>query len=85
MRFAWLRKTAYSDRTFPPSGTDRALLVSYNLIWWIPIVLPLAQVISYHAGFVAFFLITVLRAAVNAYRINVLPPEKAMAFPLRQP
>lgn len=85
MRFAWLRKTTFSDRTFTSSGPNRALLFSYNLVWWIPVILPFTNLISFHAGFVAFFLVTLLRSIMNAYRINVLPPEKAMMFPFRSP
>jgi hypothetical protein len=85
MRFAWLRETEYPDRTFTPSGAQRALLVFYNVIWWVPLVLPFTGVISYHAGFVAFFLVTLTRALANAYRVNALPTERAFVFPLRQP
>ena len=85
MRFAWLQQTELSDRTFTSSGPNKALLIAYNLIWWIPVILPFTNVISYHTGFVAFFLVTLLRAILNAYRINVLPPEKAMTFPFRSP
>jgi hypothetical protein len=85
MRFAWLRENEYSGRVFASSGSGKALLVFYNVIWWAPLVLPFTGVISYYEGFVAFFAMTVLRAIVNAYRVNVLSPERAIVFPLRQP
>jgi len=41
--------------------------------------------ISYRAGFVAFLAVTVVRALVNGYRINVMPIAAAERLPLRQP
>lgn len=85
MRFAWLRKTKYSDHTFASKLPSRIVLILYNFIWWIPVVLPFIKVMSYHAGFIAFFFITMVRALLNVYRINMLPPEKGILFPFRQP
>jgi len=85
MRFAWLRETEFSDRAFPKSAGNTATMIAYNLVWWIPVVLPFTKVIDYHSGFIAFFFVTMFRALANAYRINVLSPARGSTFPLRTP
>ena len=85
MRFAWLRKTEFSGHEFRSSTAGNTIFPLYNIVWWVPVVLPFLKIISYQAGFIAFFLVTVARAILNAYRINVLPPEKGMMFPFRMP
>ncbi len=84
MRFAWLRTKESRD---PPAATpgERLTLVAYNVAWWVPVAMPLLGVISYRAGFVAFLAVTVVRALVNGYRINVLPVAVAERLPLRSP
>jgi hypothetical protein len=67
------------------TGTAKVLVVSYNLVWWVPVALPLFDVISYRAGTLGFLAVTAARAAINAYRNNVLPFEKGASFPLRSP
>ena len=47
--------------------------------------MPIFGVISYRVGFVAFLVVTVVRALVNGYRINVMPVAAAERLPLRQP
>lgn len=64
---------------------ERSALVAYNLVWWVPLVLPILRVMSYRQGFVAFLAITSLRALINSYRMNVMPVAAAERFPLRQP
>ena len=59
--------------------------MSYNVAWWIPAALPLLGIISYRAGTIGFLAMTAARAAINAYRNNALPLEKAEHFPLRSP
>jgi hypothetical protein len=87
MRFAWQREQSDNHE----SGNQgfsfllNLITVAYNLIWWIPIVLPFFGVIDYHTGFVAFLAITIFRAFANLVRNNVLPPEQAERFPLRAP
>ena len=84
MRFASLRDSQANGA--PPSSTaDRVILVAYNLVWWIPVVLPVLGLISYTAGLVGFLIITMVRAMVNLYRNNVMPVERAQRFPLRSP
>ena len=65
--------------------TRRLIYIAYNIIWWIPIVLPFTRVIDYQQGFILLFVITMIRAAANLYRNNVLSPEQAAYFPLRSP
>lgn len=61
------------------------VMISYNLIWWIPIVLAFTNTISYGLGFWSFFAITVFRLGANLYRNNVLDFDRARYFPLRSP
>ena len=61
------------------------LMVAYNVIWWIPIILPFTKAIDYHTGFIAFFIVTVIRLIANLIRNNVIKPEQAESFPLRAP
>ena len=84
MRFAWLRTKESRDRPAATSS-ERLTLIAYNVAWWIPVVLPILGVISYRAGFAAFLAITVVRALVNGYRINVMPVTAADRLPLRSP
>ena len=83
MRFAWLKKNSASDVSAKQSSTNRLIYIAYNVIWWIPIVLGFTKIIDYRTGFIAFFIITIIRAGVNLYRNNVLTPEQAESFPLR--
>ena len=85
MRFAWLRKNSADYVSVEQSFTNRLIYIAYNVIWWIPIVLPFTKIIDYRTGFIAFFVVTVIRAGVNLYRNNVLNPEQAESFPLRSP
>jgi hypothetical protein len=48
-------------------------------------VLPFTKIIDYRTGFIALFIITVIRAGANLYRNNLLSPEQAESFPLRAP
>jgi hypothetical protein len=83
MRFAWLKKNSADYVSVEQSFTNRLIYIAYNVIWWIPIVLPFTKIIDYRTGFIAFFVVTVIRAGVNLYRNNVLNPEQAESFPLR--
>jgi hypothetical protein len=85
MRFAWLRKNAANDVSVKPSVANRLIFVAYNLVWWIPIVLAFTKTIDYRTGFIAFAVITFVRACLNLYRNNILKPEQAASFPLRAP
>lgn len=84
LRFAWLRKQADDTTTPKDSPGNQLIFLLYNLVWWIPLVLPfVTDAVSYRAGFISFGVVTFVRASVNLYRINVLPPERGDRFPLR--
>jgi len=85
MRFAWLRENSANHVSAKQSFTNRLIFIAYNVVWWIPIVLPFTKTIDYRTGFIAFFVVTIIRAGVNLYRNNVLKPEQAESFPLRAP
>jgi hypothetical protein len=85
MRFAWLRENSASTVSVEQSFASRLVFVVYNLAWWIPVVLAVVGTIDYDTAFVAFFVYTLLRAAANLYRNNILTPEQAEVFPLRSP
>ena len=85
MRFAWLRENSPDRAPAQPSLANRLIFVAYNVIWWIPIVLPFTKLIDYRTGFVAFFIITMLRAVANLIRNNLLTLEQAEVFPFRAP
>lgn len=84
MRFASLR-TGHAEGAPPLSTADRLILVAYNLVWWVPVVLPVLGLVSYTFGLVGFLVITMVRAMVNLYRNNLMPVERAQRFPLRLP
>ena len=87
MRFAWIRQKASRDT--PPKKVFthplNLLMMAYNIIWWIPIILPFTGVISYNAGFMFFLVVTAVRLIANLIRNNVLDLEKGEVFPLRAP
>ena len=87
MRFAWIRQKA--NRDAPPKKVFthpmNLLMMAYNIIWWIPIILPFTGVISYTAGFISFLIITIIRLVANLIRNNILEFENAEEFPLRSP
>ena len=86
LRFAWLQQQAPGTVSPKPSSANRLIVFVYNLVWWFPIVLPfVSDAVSYRAGFIAFALVTLFRASMNLYRINVLSPEQGARFPLRLP
>jgi hypothetical protein len=41
------------------------VLIAYNVVWWVPVVLPLVVVLSYRAGTIGFLAVTVVRAAIT--------------------
>jgi hypothetical protein len=85
MRFAWLREQSGNDEPVKQSLTNRIIFIAYNVIWWIPVVLPFTKAIDYRTGFIAFLVITIIRAIANLFRNNVLKGEQAEYFPLRAP
>ena len=85
MRFAWLREKSGKDVQVEQSLTTRLIFIAYNVIWWVPVVLPFTKIIDYRTGFIAFLIITIIRAMANLFRNNVLEGEQAEYFPLRAP
>ena len=87
MRFAWQRKNssdkAHVKRIFV--HPLNLLMIVYNIIWWIPIILPFTGAVSYRASFITFFIVTVIRLIANLIRNNVLKGEQAESFALRAP
>ena len=87
MRFALLRKK--SGNPIPPklrlTHPFNLIYLAYNIIYWIPIILPLAGVIDYRAGFVLFFVVIIIRGIANLIRNNFLLIAQAEKFPLRSP
>ena len=87
MRFAWEKKKAGNNASMKKGVTHSSnlIMIAYNVVWWIPIILPFTGVINYNTGFVAFFIVTIIRLGANLIRNNVLRPEQAVGFPLRSP
>lgn len=85
MRFAWQRNRFGSKTSITESGLARVVMFAYNAVWWVPVILVLARIINYQAGFIFFFTITFVRAAANLYRNNALTREQAEIFPFRSP
>ena len=67
------------------SLANRFTFITYNVVYWIPLILPFTRIIDFRTGFIGFFLIIIIRAAANLYRNNFLKVEQAEAFPLRSP
>ncbi len=85
MRFAWIRKDSADPVPLKLRFTHplNLILVAYYASWWIPIIL--AFTIDFRAGFIAFFVVIIIRAVANLYRNNFLTLEQAERFPLRIP
>ena len=87
MRFAWLRKSSGNPVPAKLRFTHplNLLFVAYNVVWWIPLILPFTGIIDYRTGLIAFLAVTIIRLLANLIRNNVLKPEQAERFPLRIP
>jgi len=87
MRFAWLQEKSGNPVPVQTKSSPslKWVTVVYNVIWWVPIVLPFTKLISYRAGLIAFLVITIVRATANVVRNNILTLEQAVGFPLRAP
>ena len=87
MRFAWIRKNSANHVSVKRVFTHplNLIMMAYNVVWWIPIVLPFTKTIDYRTGFIAFLVVTVIRLVANLIRNNVLKLEQAESFPLRAP
>ena len=85
MRFAWQRKNSADKASVKQSSTGRIIYISYNVVYWLPIVLTFTKVIDYRMGFITFSLILIIRAVANLYRNNVPTAERGEFFALRSP
>jgi len=85
MRFAWQRENSAKHVSIKQSFASRLIYIAYNVLYWVPIVLPLAVVMDYRTGFIALFVVLIIRTGANLYRNNVLTPEQAESFPFRSP
>ena len=87
MRFAWIRRNSTDSVPVKVRFTHplNLIFVAYNVVYWIPIVLAFSRIIDYRTGFIAFFVVVIIRAVANLYRNNLLKPERAESFPLRMP
>ena len=87
MRFAWEKKKAGNKPSVKSGFTHplNLIMIVYNVVWWIPIILPFTGIINYNTGFITFFIVTIIRLGANLLRNNVLRPEQAVGFPLRSP
>ena len=84
-RFAWQRKNSADPIPVKLKFTHplNLIFVAYNVIYWIPIILPFTRIIDYRTGFIALFVVVIIRAVANLYRNNVLTLEQAEIYPLR--
>ncbi len=67
------------------STINRLTFITYNVVWWIPVIIPFTKLMSYEVGFISFTIITGVRLGANLYRNNVLTLEQAVRFPFRIP
>lgn len=84
-QFAWQRKNSANPVPVKLRFTHplKMLMIAYNVVYWIPIILPFTKIIDYRMGFITFFIVIVIRAAANLYRNNFLTLEQAEIFPFR--
>jgi len=86
-RFAWLREN--SDDPNPVklkfSHPLNLLFIAYNVIYWLPMILPFTKIIDYRTGFICMLTVVSFRAIANLYRNNFLSLEKAEIYPFRIP
>jgi hypothetical protein len=85
MRFAWQRENSPSKVPAQASLSSRIVYAAYNILYWVPIVLPFTRAMDYRTGFVVLFVVLIFRSAANLYRNNFLQLEQAETFPFRSP
>ena len=86
-QFAWQRKNSADPVPVKLRFTHplNLIFVAYNVVYWIPMILPFTKIIDYRTGFIAVFVVIIIRAIANLYRNNFLTLEQAEIFPLRIP
>jgi hypothetical protein len=85
MRFAWERENSPGHASVQQSFASRLVYAAYNVLYWVPIVLPFTRVVDYRTGFAVLFVVLIIRTGANLYRNNVLTLEQAESFPFRSP
>jgi len=87
MRFAWLRKNSGDPIPAKLRFTHplNLIFVAYNVVYWLPIILPFTKAIDYRTGFIALFVVIVIRGVANLVRNNILMLKQSEIFPLRSP
>ena len=65
------------------STANKITQITYNAIYWVPIILPFTPLMDYNTGFIVFALIVLVRGIINLITNNLLAPEQAEYFPLR--
>ena len=66
-------------------GIRQFVFFVYNIVYWVPMVLPFTPVVDYSTGFILLFSLIVIKTIINAYRNNFLTLEQGERFPLRTP
>ena len=86
-RFVWQKENSADPVPIKLRFTHplNLIFVAYNVVYWIPMILPFTKIIDYRTGFIAFFVVIIIRAVANLYRNNILKWEQAEIFPLRIP
>jgi hypothetical protein len=85
MRFAWQRENSADQSPAQAGLASRLLYVAYNVLYWVPIVLPFTRVMDYRTGFQVLLGVLAFRTVANLYRNNLLQLEQAETFPFRSP
>jgi hypothetical protein len=85
MRFAWQRENSPNRVPAQASLPSRLVYAAFNILYWVPIVLPLTRRMDYRTGFMVLFAVLIFRSAANLYRNNFLGLEQAETFPFRSP
>jgi hypothetical protein len=86
-RFAWERKNSADPNPVKLRFSQplNLIFVAYNVVYWIPIILPFTGIIDYRTGFIAVFAVIIIRSLANLYRNNILTLERAEIYPFRIP
>jgi len=64
---------------------NRLIYIIFNIVYWVPILLPFLGIIDYSTGFIVLAGNLFFRLAANLYRNNALALQQAETFPLRSP
>ena len=86
-RFVWLREKSadLNPKKLKFSHPLNLTFIAYNVIYWLPMLLPIIKIIDYRTGFIAMFVVVFIRAIANLYRNNFLNLEQAEVYPFRIP